>query len=86
MIAAGGSGSGSVSQITFEINGTTYNCAYGTTWEAWESTAEGSNTISINHDDIVCDDNGNYLVDTTGVEQYSSDLIVDGERYYSQGG
>lgn len=86
MIAAGGSGSGSVSQITFEINGTTYSCAYGTTWEAWESTAEGRNTISINHDDMVCDDNGNYLVDTTGVEQYNNDLIVNGERYYSQGG
>lgn len=77
---------GSVSQITFEINGTTYSCAYGTTWEAWESTAEGRNTISINHDDMVCDDNGNYLVDTTGVEQYNNDLIVNGERYYSQGG
>lgn len=77
--------SGSIPQISFEINGTTYSCASGTTWGAWETTSEGKNVIIIDRDDAVCDLDGNYLVDTTGVEQYIEDLIENDERYYSQG-
>ena len=81
MIAAGG---GSSAQISFQIDGTTYYCAPGTTWGQWADTSDGSNVVYIDHDDAVRgQDSGEYLVDESGYDQGVDSVIFDKEFYYT---
>lgn len=69
------------SEITFTINGTSYTCTRGMTWEDWDATTEGGAVISIDHDDFVQAGNG-YLCKTgTSTPQESTDIIQSGGSY-----
>ena len=71
-------------QISFNIDGTTYRCAPGTTWGQWADTSEGSNVVYIDHDGAVRgQESGEYLFDDNRYEAGEDDIILSGAWYYT---